>query len=116
MNHALEIIGLKVKAKIGVHAWEQQIRQTLVIDISLPLELRAEDEMEAYIDYDRLCQGLTDLMQTLQCKLIETVAQKIFLWIESTFAVCPHFVRVSKPHAVKQAHNIAVTIYSPSSK
>ena len=107
----LEITGLKVSTKIGVHAWEQRIEQRLLIDINISHDFSScQDELSNTIDYATLCQRVTTYVETNQFALIETVAERVSQLIKEQFAVPQLTVRVSKPNAVINAGNIAVTV------
>lgn len=107
----LNIIELKVKTKIGVHAWEQSITQTLKLDIEIPLNLdNCQDELANTIDYDGICQTVTSYLEENSFSLIETVAEKTALLIKKSFKIQKVTVSVSKPGAIKNASNIKVTV------
>ncbi|CDZ77688.1 Dihydroneopterin aldolase [Legionella massiliensis] len=108
---SLHIKGLAVETHIGVHAWEQQILQRLLIDITIPADFSAcEDELSKTIDYDRLCQLVTAYIETNSFQLIETVADKIANLIKTEFKIQQVSISVSKPHAIKNAANIQVNV------
>lgn len=107
----LEITGLKVNARIGVHEWEQAIEQTLLIDVSIPLKIENHnDDLNNTLDYDALCQFIQHLIQQDSFRLIETVAETIAQRVKETYAVAQIMVRVSKPGAIKNATNVSITI------
>ncbi len=73
----IEIHDLKVKTRIGVHAWEQQIDQTLSLDIRFPLTLgEATLTLSQTVDYDALCKAVITCVSTQAFELIETVHNK----------------------------------------
>lgn len=108
----LEIIGLRVATRIGVHEWEQRIKQRLLIDINLQLDCRDVNENLANtIDYNTLCQAVTEFVESNSFKLIETVAERIVALIQNDFQITlPVTVRVSKPDAIKNAANVSIVI------
>lgn len=110
----LRIEALRTTSRIGVHAWEQEINQVLLLDIDIPLSTekleQAHDEIENTIDYDALCQHVTNLVESNAFKLIETVALRVIRSIQSNFGVQALTVRVSKPHAIANASNISITM------
>lgn len=107
----LEITGLRVSTKIGVHAWEQRIEQRLLIDITIPVNLlNCNEVLEETIDYDTVCRMVTTHVEENPCALIETVANQVATLIKTEFAVEQVTVRVSKPNAIKNAANVAVTV------
>ena len=100
-----------MNTRIGVHDWEQRISQKLLLDISIPVDLsRCNDELSNTIDYDALCQCVTTFVESNAFTLIETVAEQVAQLIKETFNVAQLTVSVSKPHAVKNAGNICVTV------
>ena len=108
---SLHIKGLSVATRIGVFTWEQQISQRLSIDISIPADFSdCKDELANTIDYDKLCQHVTAYVETNAFNLIETVADKVARLIKEEFKLQQLTVSVSKPHAVKNAANIQVTV------
>ncbi len=106
----LEITGLRTKTRIGIYAWEQQIRQELKIDMTIPITQAIENDLNKTIDYQKLCEMVTDFIESNAFELIETVAEQIADLIQTHFHA-PHLtLRVSKPHAIPNASNISFLI------
>jgi len=111
MNDSLQITALNIPARIGIHAWEQKILQQLLLDITIPMDLRTcNNELANTIDYDKLCQQVITFVESNSFTLIETVAEQVAQLIKDNFKVATLTVSVSKPHAVKQAGNIRVSV------
>ena len=111
MTDILSISALSVKTRIGVHAWEQRILQQLLLDISIPVDLTlCNNDLANTIDYDALCQNVTTFIESNAFSLIETVAEQVAQLIKDTFKVGQLTVSVSKPHAVKNAGTVRVTL------
>lgn len=107
----LRIEGLQVKTHIGVHPWEQKILQLLLIDIEIPRDFsQTNDQLQATIDYDAVCQHIIQTVSSQSFNLIETVAYQILSDLKMHFHVSVVKVSVSKPHAVAQAKNISVEV------
>ncbi|KTD23764.1 dihydroneopterin aldolase [Legionella lansingensis] len=107
----LSIKNLTVNTRIGVHDWEQQILQRLVIDISIPIDSTVcHDELANTIDYDKLCQLATTYLEGNAFRLIETVANKLAELIKDEFKVPQLTISVSKPYAIKNAGDIRITV------
>lgn len=107
----LTIKGLSVSTKIGVHNWEQQINQQLLIDINIPTDFsQCEDNITNTLDYDALCKTVTEFVQSQSFSLIETVANQVAGLIQEQFKVKDITVAVAKPHAVKNAGMIQVVV------
>lgn len=107
----LQIKSLKVTTHIGVHAWEQKIVQPLLIDIIILGDFsQCQDELANTIDYDALCQRVTHYVESTSFRLIETVAHSVANLIKTEFKPEQLTVSISKPHAIKNASNICVTV------
>jgi dihydroneopterin aldolase len=107
----LNITGLSVSTKIGAYAWEQRINQRLLIDITLSLDVsNCLDDLDKTIDYAALCQKVTAFVESKSFVLIETVAEEVAQLIKESYLIEHVTIRVSKPHAVKNANNVSITV------
>lgn len=111
MNDTLSIQGLAIETRIGIHEWEQKINQLLKLDIDITTQFHEiNDDINKTIDYDALCQHVTELVSSKSFRLIETVAETVILSLKSVFGIQGVRVRVSKPHAISNAENISVCL------
>jgi len=111
MQDKLLIEGLRIPTTIGIYPWEQAIKQTVVFDIEIVLPATSiSDDINRTIDYETLIQGLTDFVNTNTDKLIETLAEHTADYILETFNIKSLSLKLSKPHAIKSANNIAVRL------
>lgn len=107
----LNIQGLSVHTQIGVYAWEQAIKQQLLIDIIIPYDFsQCGDNIKHTLDYDTLCKTVTAFVESQSFQLIEYVANCVAQLIKDEFQIPQLTVAVSKPHAVKNAALIKVSI------
>lgn len=107
----IEIKSLSVLTTIGVHAWEQRIKQRLLIDLSLSLDVSlCQDALNNTIDYEDLCQQITTYVESTSFLLIEAVANAVAQYVKDHFAVMQLTICVNKPHAIKNAGNVSVTV------
>jgi dihydroneopterin aldolase len=107
----LIINNLSIHATIGVHEWEQKIKQQLLLNITIPYDFSmCDDSLENVIDYDGLCQRVTTFIQSGVFKLIETVANQVAQLILQEYSVQEVMVEVTKPHAVANAGIIKVSV------
>ncbi|MCC5791063.1 MAG: dihydroneopterin aldolase [Legionellaceae bacterium] len=108
----LSIHGLTLQARIGTHQWEQAIRQKLLVDICIPLDLSAcGDQLEKTIDYAAVCSSVISFVEQHAFLLIERVANEIASLLKEKFQLQAIEVTVHKPHAIAQAKDISVKIY-----
>ncbi|KTC71706.1 dihydroneopterin aldolase [Legionella birminghamensis] len=107
----LEIKALKIATRIGVHQWEQQIKQNLFIDITIPSDFsQCEDALDKTTDYDALCRSVTDYVESNSFQLIETVAEHVAALVKREFKLEQVCVSVSKPHSIPNAGDVRVTV------
>ena len=106
----IEIIGLEVITVIGVYAWEQAITQKLLIDITIPTNCNSNDLLSETTDYAKAAELVCNYLTSLNFKLIETVAHETATLLLKEFNLPSIKISVSKPHALKQANNVRVTI------
>lgn len=107
----LEISGLALTTQIGIYAWEKKIKQKVLIDVTMtwPHD-NCHDELNQTVDYAVLCEKITDYVENQTFNLIETLAEQVAQEIKNNFSSQSLIVRVSKPHAVKNASNVAITL------
>ena len=109
----LRIEGLRIETRIGVHDWEKKIKQILLLDIDIPSDFsQTDDALKKTIDYDALCQHVTELVETSDFNLIESVGQHVLTAIQKTFQIKALTIRVSKPHAIHNAKNISIECHA----
>lgn len=110
-SDTLSVQGLKVQTHIGVYPWEQQIFQTLLFDITFPIErINASLTFEQAIDYDALCQAVTAFVANQSFELIEVVAERVAELVLTQFQVKQVTIRVTKPRAIANAAGVSATI------
>ncbi len=82
MQDLLEIHQLKLNVRLGVHAWEQRILQPISLDLSIPWDAKnCNDQLEKTLDYDKLCQTITDYLNEHSFQLLETMAETLALFL-----------------------------------
>jgi dihydroneopterin aldolase len=111
MLDQMDITGLSMSTRIGIHAWEQRIHQRLLIDINIPVDLSlCNNDLNKTIDYDALSRRVTSFVEEQSFDLIETVGEKIAALVKEEFNVSQVTIRVSKPDAIKNAANVSVCL------
>ncbi|HVT62608.1 MAG TPA: dihydroneopterin aldolase, partial [Legionellaceae bacterium] len=95
---------LKIPTRIGIYPWEQRIQQTLIFELDIPLNIaQCNENIKNTIDYEQLCQMITDFVSTRSFQLLETVADQVTHLIQRHYQI-PHLtMTVTKPFAVKNA-------------
>lgn len=113
MNDTLFIRGLRVDTVIGVHAWEREITQTLVLDIELACDIAQAantDALEHAVDYYAVSMRLLQLARESSFQLVETFAETAATILREEFGAQWLRLRVAKPGAVPEATDVGILI------
>ena len=109
----ISIEGIQLACIIGTDDWERQLKQKLLLDLVLELDLSVagqSDRLEDTIDYAAIVDAVIDLARDSQYLLIEALAEAIAQLVLGKFPVNTVSVTLNKGPAVKDAKNVVVTI------
>lgn len=107
------IRGLSVKTVIGIHDWERDIKQPLLIDLELGTDIRAAangDDIQHTLNYQSISERVIEFVQESSYGLIETLAEQIASLVLTEFSVSWLKLTVSKPEAIAEAECVGVVI------
>jgi dihydroneopterin aldolase len=107
------IRGLRIDTIIGVYDWEREIKQTLSIDLEMATDIRkaAEtDDIQYALNYKDVSQRLISYVENRNALLVETLAEEIAALVRKEFNVPWLRLRLSKPGAVRGAHDVGLII------
>ena len=105
--------GLAVVCIIGFIEWERRVKQTVVIDLELPVDCtRAAltDEVVDTLDYKKLAKRVIAFVEGSHFKLVETLAHRTALVILEEFGVEWVRLKLNKPGAIRKSRDVGVTI------
>jgi dihydroneopterin aldolase len=105
--------GLTAECIIGFIDWERRVRQTVVVDLELPVDCRraaATDEVADTVDYKRVAKRVLAYVEASQFKLVETLAHRLALLLLEEFAIEWVRVSVNKPGAIRGSRDVGVVI------
>ena len=105
--------GLTAECIIGFIDWERRVKQTVVLDLELPVDCRRAsltDEVADTLDYKKVAKRVLAFVTASEFKLVETLAQRVALLVLEEFGV--EWVRVSlnKPGAIRGSRDVGVVI------
>ena len=112
-SDCLFLRGLAVECIIGFIEWERHVKQTVVIDLELPLDCRAAaatDEVADTLDYKRLAKRVITFVEASEFKLVETLAHRTALLVLEEFGVPWVRLSLNKPGAIRGSRDVGVTI------
>src|SRR5271154_2443870 len=80
--------GLEIECVIGFIDWERRVKQTVVIDLELPVDCRnasVRDEVEDTLDYKKVAKRVIAFVEASEYKLVETLAHRLALLLLEEF-------------------------------
>lgn len=107
------IRGLRVQTVIGVYAWEQRVRQSLVLDLEMAADMAraaASDDVADALDYEAVARAVRALAAETRFALVERFAEAVAQRLREGFGVPWLRVAVRKPGAVADAEGVGVVI------
>src|SRR4029077_15814708 len=93
---------LSVAAVIGVHPWEREAEQTLLVSVDMAADVRkaaASDELADALDYSAVAETIATVLREGKFRLIETAAERIAGRLLADFALSWLRLELRKPIA-----------------
>ena len=109
----IHIKDLSVSTTIGAYEWEKHLKQTVILDIRLGVDITQAGKSDALIDaidYAAVCEFLTADLAKQQFSLLESLIEHVARTIHQQFAVKKIALTACKPHAIKNARHVAISI------
>ncbi|HKF98862.1 MAG TPA: dihydroneopterin aldolase [Steroidobacteraceae bacterium] len=105
--------GLSAECIIGFIDWERRVKQTVVLDLELPVDCRhaaRTDEVADTLDYKKVAKRVLAFVEASEFKLVETLAHRVALVILEEFPVEWVRVALNKPGAIRNSRDVGVVI------
>jgi dihydroneopterin aldolase len=105
--------GLTVECTIGFIDWERLVKQTVVLDLELPVDCRSasiRDEVEDTLDYKKVAKRVIAFVEASEFKLVETLAHRLALLVLEEFGIAWIRLSVNKPGAIRGSRDVGVSI------
>ena len=105
--------GLTVDTVIGIFDWEREIRQKVVLDIEMAVDISpsaATEDIDRTVSYKDVSDRLTQFIEQSEFLLVETMAEEIAGLILAEFAVPFVRIKLGKPDAIANACDVGVII------
>ncbi len=113
MSDTIFLDGLEIQAIIGIQDWERETKQTVRVDLELPVDARAaaaRDEIDATVNYKSVAKRIIAYTEETRFQLVETLAERIAAILLDEFGFAWARISVSKPGAIRGARNVGVRI------
>ena len=105
--------GLAVDTVIGIFDWEREIRQKVVLDVEMAVDISpsaATEDIDRTVSYKDVSDRLTQFIEQSEFLLVETMAEEIAGLILAEFAVPFVRIKLGKPDAIANAGDVGVMI------
>jgi len=105
--------GLEVECIIGFIDWERRVKQTVVIDLELPVDCRnasIRDEVEDTLDYKKVAKRVIAFIEASEFKLVETMANRLALALLEEFSIEWVRLSINKPGAIRGSRDVGVSL------
>lgn len=113
MSDRIFIKDLLLRCIIGIHDWEREKKQDVLVNIELEADCAAagkSDDFKDAVDYRALTKKVIALIETSQFYLVEKMAEEIAGLCLADPRVELVRVRVEKPGALRFAQSVGVEV------
>lgn len=107
------IRALKTEAIIGIFDWERQVKQTVLIDLELAVDVRKaalSDAIADTVNYKRVAKRVLAFVEESQFHLVESLAEHVAMLILGEFGVDWVSVVLSKPGAIRSSRDVGIAL------
>ena len=104
---------LELETVIGIHDWERENKQPIILDIDIGCSIEAaakSDRIDDCIDYFNVCERMKQLAHSHRYELVESFVEEASQIILHEFGASWVKIKLSKPNAVKEASGVGVII------
>ena len=105
--------GLTAECVIGFIDWERRVKQTVVVDLELPVDCRqaaVSDDVTDTVDYKKVSKRVLAFIEASEFKLVETLAQRLAMLILEEFGIEWVRLSINKPGAIRNSRDVGVSI------
>jgi dihydroneopterin aldolase len=104
---------LAVECVIGFLEWERMVKQTVYLDIEVPVDCRRAaraDDVADTLDYKRLSKAVLAFVGASEFKLVETLADRTAKLILAEFDIPWVRLTINKRGAIRSSRDVGVSI------
>ncbi len=112
MTDYVSVKDLSVAAVIGVHPWEREVEQTLLVSVDMAADVRkaaASDDLADALDYSAVAEIIAAVLREGRFRLIETAAERVAERLLADFRLPWLRLELRKPVAAG-AYTATITI------
>lgn len=105
--------GLAVETTIGFFEWERHVRQTVVIDLEIPVDCAraaGSDSVQDTVDYKSIAKRCIAFVGDAEFHLVETLAHRLATTLLAEFDIAWIRLEINKPGAIRGSRDVGVKI------
>jgi dihydroneopterin aldolase len=105
--------GLAVECTIGFIDWERRVKQTVVVDLEIPVDCRTAsrtDEVADTVDYKAVAKRAIAFVEASEFKLVETLAHRLAMLIIEEFSLPWVRLSINKPGAIRGSRDVGIVL------
>ena len=105
--------GLAVETTIGFFEWERHVKQTVVLDLEIPVDCAraaATDTVDQTVDYKSIAKRCIDFIGKAEFHLVETLAHQLATTLLAEFDIAWIRLSINKPGAIRGSRDVGVSI------
>ncbi len=104
---------LRIDTCIGVYGWERQIKQTLILDLDMAVDVAkaaGSDDIADTLNYKAVAKRVIQFVSESEYRLVETLAENVANLVVGEFGISWVRLKVNKVGAVRGARDVGVII------
>ena len=109
----IRITNLKLRTIIGIHAWEREHKQDIIVNIKMEFDASQSiesDSIEDTVDYKVITKRIIKEVEASNFQLLEKLTQFILNIIMENPQIQEVAVRVDKPFALRYADSVSIEL------
>ena len=113
MTDRIFLRDLRTEVIIGIFDWERRVKQTISIDLEIPVDIRraaATDRIEDTVNYKALAKRVLSFVEASDCQLVETLAERVALLLLQEFDLDWVRLTLNKPGAIRSSRDVGVAL------
>jgi 7,8-dihydroneopterin aldolase/epimerase/oxygenase len=105
--------GLAIETTIGFFDWERHVKQTVVIDLEIPVDCAraaTSDSVNDTVDYKSIAKRTITYVSEAQFHLVETLAHNLAMTLLAEYDIAWIRLSLNKPGAIRGSRDVGVAI------
>lgn len=110
----IRITNLKLRTIIGIHDWEREHKQDIIINVTMEFDATnacSSDAIQDTVDYKSITKRIIKEVEASQYYLLEKLTKLILDIVLENKRVTEATVRVDKPFALRFADSVSLEMH-----